>query len=268
MNSTGRLICRRASGRYEGRLPTWRSPANRCIPCRRSGFQVARSPEACRARATFQFVLEGGTGKSPSPCLFQVTGKVREGRIEDPRLPGPLTEVSTEFSVSNEGLTIQNLVGHSGPMTLKVTSFTSWGHGAAARKSIEGDVEQLELDHNLLAALPDRFTETWSKYLPLGQINARFTADYDGTKWHPRTATVECLDVSFSYHKFSLPVVSRSGDGFAGRPPGGAEPERRPVCRSAWRRSAGRIALRSTAPYGSRSTGPTATWRSMRPSSS
>lgn len=173
-----------------------------------SGCEI---PEACRARATFQFVLGGGNGGSPSPCQFRATGRVTEGRIEDPRLPGPLTEVSTEFTVSNEGFTVQNLVGHSGPMTLTVASLTSWGHGAAARKSIEGQVEQLELDHNLLAALPDRFTETWSKYLPLGRINARFAADYDGAEWHPRTATVECLDVSFSYHKFPYRLYRARG---------------------------------------------------------
>ena len=55
----------------------------------------------------------------------------------------------------------------------------------------KGGILRLVLDRNLLAALPDRFTETWSKYLPTGQVNAKFTADYDGARWQPRTATVE-----------------------------------------------------------------------------
>jgi AsmA-like protein len=159
-------------------------------------------PEACRAQASFQFALSGGGEKNAQPCQFTAKGMVNEGRIEDPRLPGPLTELRTSFTVDNQGIVLNDLEAHSGQTTLRLHTLRSWGHGASARKTIEGEVERLELDRNLLAALPDRFTETWSKYLPTGQINAEFTADFDGARWRPRTATVECLNVSFSYHKF------------------------------------------------------------------
>ncbi len=164
-----------------------------------SGCEI---PDTCRANATFQFALSGGNEQDTCACRFTATGTVTEGRIEDSRLPGPLTELRTSFSVDNEGLTLSNMVAHSGQTTLKVDTLRSWGHGSTARKSIEGKAERLELDHNLLGALPDRFTETWAKYLPTGKVNAEFTADFDGERWLPRKATIQCLDVSFSYHKF------------------------------------------------------------------
>ncbi len=159
-------------------------------------------PRSCRARATFQFSLSHVGGDSPAPCSFRVEGMIREGRIEDPRLPGPLTEMTASFKADNAGMEVSGLTAHSGPTTFRIQSLRSSGHGPAARKSIRGEVEQLVLDRNLLAALPNRFAETWSKYLPLGQVNASFTADYDGAGWQPKTATVECADVSFSYYKF------------------------------------------------------------------
>jgi hypothetical protein len=172
----------------------------RCVP--EEWLSGCTIPDTCRARATFQFALSRGAGEDPAPCRFMATGTINEGRIEDPRLPGPLTELTASFTVDNEGFGVRDLVARSGQTTFRLHSFRRWGHGRAARESLEGEVEQLVLDRNLLAALPDQFTETWSNYLPLGQVNAKFTADYDGTRWQPRTATVECLDVSFSYHKF------------------------------------------------------------------
>ncbi|MHB8899430.1 MAG: hypothetical protein ACYC6Y_11835 [Thermoguttaceae bacterium] len=159
-------------------------------------------PESCRARATFQFSLCGGAGEAMSRCRFTAKGTIAEGRIEDPRLPGPLTELAGSFSADNEGVSLSGITARSGPTTFRIHSFTSRGYGSSARKTVDGEVEQLVLDRNLLAALPDRLTETWSKYLPLGQANVKFTADSDGVRWLPRTATVECEDVSFSYHKF------------------------------------------------------------------
>ena len=160
------------------------------------------APQTCRAHASFRFALSDGGGKNLTPCQFTATGMVTDGRIEDPRLPGPLTELTSSFSVNNAGLVLNNLVANSGQMTLRIPQLQTWGHGATAQKRIVGQVERLELDRNLLAALPDRFTETWSKYLPTGQVNAKFTADFDGSRWLPKTADVEFQNVSFSYHKF------------------------------------------------------------------
>lgn len=178
-----------------------------------SGLEV---PQTCRAHASFRFALSGGAEDEFPLCQFTAKGMVTDGRLEDPRLPGPLTELTTSFSVDNAGLVLSNLVAHSGQMTLRIPQLQTWGHGAAAQKRIVGEVERLELDRNLLAALPDRFTETWSKYLPTGQVNAKFTADYDGTRWQPRTADVEFLNVSFSYHKFPYRLHRAKGTMQAG----------------------------------------------------
>ncbi len=178
-------------------------------------------PEACRARATFRFSLSGGGGPAPAPCRFAAAGNVIEGRIEDPRLPGPLTELKASFSVDNQGLAVSDLMAHSGETVFKIEYFRTWGFGADARKAVEGQVENLELDRKLLAALPDRFTQTWSKYLPTGHVSVNFQADYDGLKWRPKTATVQSLDASFSYHKFPYRLYRArgtlsEGDGFVG----------------------------------------------------
>ncbi len=59
----------------------------------------------------------------------------------------------------------------------------------------------MELDRALLGILPQSLQDQWYKYLPAGQIDADVQLAYDGQTWRPE-ASVRCLNVSFTHHKF------------------------------------------------------------------
>ena len=50
---------------------------------------------------------------SPQPWKFDVTGQLASGRIDDPRLPHPLTEIRATVHVDNQGFAIQDFKARS-----------------------------------------------------------------------------------------------------------------------------------------------------------
>ena len=63
------------------------------------------------------------------------------------------------------------------------------------------EIRQLELDRQLLDALPEDLREQWYKYRPEGQIDADVNLRYDGQHWDPRL-TLRCVNLSFTHYKF------------------------------------------------------------------
>ncbi len=171
-----------------------------------------RLPGRFQSRVTFQYKVSGGE-EGGFPCHFQVSGRLAEGRIEDVRLPGPVTELEADFQVDNEGLTVTGAAGRIGQSAFAIHSLRTWGFDSASRKSIDVQVQSLELNRDLLAVLPDDYRETWSKYLPSGRVNiAACVAEFDGQKWRPQNMTIECVDVSFSYYKFPYRLYRARGN--------------------------------------------------------
>lgn len=171
-----------------------------------------RLPGRFQSRVTFQYKVSGGA-EGGFPCHFQVSGRLAEGRIEDARLPGPVTELEADFQVDNEGLTVTGAAGRIGQSAFAIHSLRTWGFDSASRKSIDVQVQSLELNRDLLAVLPDDYRETWSKYLPSGRVNiAACVAEFDGQKWRPQNMTIECVDVSFSYYKFPYRLYRARGN--------------------------------------------------------
>jgi hypothetical protein len=118
-----------------------------------------RLPGRFQSRVTFQYKVSGGEAGG-FPCHFQVSGRLVEGRIEDARLPGPVTELEADFQVDNEGLTVTGAAGRVGQSAFAIHSLRTWGFDSASRKSIDAQVQSLELNRDLLAVLPDDYRET------------------------------------------------------------------------------------------------------------
>ena len=114
-----------------------------------------------------------------SPYQYQLTGRVVHGRIDDPRLPHPLTDLYATAQLSNEGLVIEELAANSNQATIRM-SYRQAGFAPESPKIIEAEIRQLELDRRLLAALPESLQEQWHKYRPLGLVDADVKLSYDG----------------------------------------------------------------------------------------
>jgi len=159
-----------------------------------------RVPDVLRGLVTLGFRAGRRAGEE-SPVRFELDGQLTRGRIDDPRLPRPVTELEAAFRISDEDLLIENLSGASGPSTIEVKLFRLAGFEFGAPMWLDARVRELDLDERLRDILPDRLRPEWDKYLPAGKIHADVRLHYDGRRWDP-DVTVDCLDTAFTYHKF------------------------------------------------------------------
>ena len=136
---------------------------------------------------------------APQPWKFNVTGQLAGGRIDDPRLPRPLTEINATVHVDNQGFAIQKFEARSNQATLSLTC--SGGLKPSSPMAIEAVVRQLPLDDQLRAVLPDALQEEWQKIQPEGLIDARINLGYDGRAWQPQVS-IECQNVAFTHREF------------------------------------------------------------------
>jgi hypothetical protein len=143
------------------------------------------------------------------PYRYQLTGHLAQGRIDDPRLPHPLSDLRATVHVDNTGFWVEEMMGHSNQATIRL-SCRQTGFEANGPKVIEAEVRQLELDRQLLAALPESLQDQWHKYRPAGFINADAKLTYDGHQWRP-DLNVQCLNVSFTYYKFPYRLEEGKG---------------------------------------------------------
>jgi hypothetical protein len=159
-----------------------------------------------QAQLTFLATHNAGSGQ---PVLFEVDGRLSGGRIEDPRLPHPLTDVQGSFHCDNTGCTIENLTAHSGQTQLR---FDCQQQGYSERSPLELSLhcENLSLDTDLWSALPAAWQAEWHKYLPAGSIDADLNMKFDGAAWTP-DLVIRCRDVSFSYYLFPYRLEHAQG---------------------------------------------------------
>jgi hypothetical protein len=134
------------------------------------------------------------------PLQFDVSGQLTQGRIDDPRFPQGLTDIRAAGRFNNAGFAIDDLTARSGRTTLHMQCQGA-GFEPSSPLKLNAEVRQLLLDPTLLQALPPTLQNVWRHYSPAGLIDLDARLDYDGKTWRPQ-ATVKCLDVTFTHHKF------------------------------------------------------------------
>ena len=137
---------------------------------------------------------------APTPLQFSLLGRMSRGRIDDRRLPHPLTDVRAVVRLDNAGFSIDELSASSNQATLRLAA-RGKSLEAGQPLAVQAEIRQLELDRQLVAVLPENLQEQWYKYRPDGQIDADVKLVYDGRRWYPQLS-VRCLDVSFAHYKF------------------------------------------------------------------
>lgn len=134
------------------------------------------------------------------PLQFRVVGDISEGRIDDDRLPLPLTELSAKLFADNAGLKIEDLKARLGAGTIELTVNVE-GYDSSSPMSFQLAVEQLALDDRLAQALPPDALQLWQQVSPSGLVTGKLWLDFDGQAWQPRLdARLE--QMSFMYDKF------------------------------------------------------------------
>jgi hypothetical protein len=166
--------------------------------------------DSLRGQATLAFQV--GYDPAAAPALrFDVNGRLVQGNVDDRRLPHPLTDLRAAFRVSNEGIAVDNLLASCGPSAVRVASYRRAGFDESCPQWLEAQFRDLELDRRLMDALPEPLKQPWIDFLPSGQVHAELKLAYDGRTWQPEVL-LQCLRVSFSYHKFPYRLERAKGE--------------------------------------------------------
>lgn len=155
--------------------------------------------QGLRAQVKARFSLGQEPARNPA-FSFDVKGQVVRGRIEDVRLPHPLTITQAGFHFHPRGFELEDFQAYDGQSTVSLSVRHS-GYSRQGPFSLSAEAKQLSLDENLHNVLPAHWQSEWRKFLPAGKVDAALKLEFDGKTLRP-DLVVKCRDVSFTYHRF------------------------------------------------------------------
>jgi hypothetical protein len=164
-----------------------------------------RTKFVCHAQKT------RGAGPTPGdpPILFTVNGSIAEGRIDDARLPEPLSDVEARIRIDNYGVQIEDLSARCGETQIELSASLA-GFGSGPIDITEINVRQLTLERWPLASLPPQLRETWGRFSPRGIVDIAGRLHFDGQRWQP-DLTLQCRGLSFLYDRFPYRLTDGAG---------------------------------------------------------
>ena len=198
------------SGRRGARSTAWRCRSACSARCRRTWRSTSRSWRRCGPEPHFEF-RAGPPAGAANPVDFVLQGHLAEGRVDDPRLPLPLTDLEADVFCDNRQLRIENVTAQSGPTTLELScrcdGFLSGIAGACPHGQSRASC------HSTIAS-----TSRCRRVCRRSGTSSRRAAP---STWWPRCRwpttvsqpdiDINCRDVSFSYHKFPLRLQQGHG---------------------------------------------------------
>ena len=154
---------------------------------------------------------------SGAPPTAEGTLLLSEGRLENPRLPRPITELTGRIALDVNHLRIEEMTGKCGMATVAI-SLNRAGWSADAPIALAAYANDAPLDRELYTALPPVLRTEWDKYQPSGFVNATLQARYDGKRWKPcglqpgqPAAKLVGRNLSFQSDKYSYRLTGGSG---------------------------------------------------------
>ena len=154
-----------------------------------------------RAQLKGRFAVRRDPAASPA-FDFEIAGQVLRGRIDDPRLPYPLTDLRADFECRPQGLSVSKATAVSGQTTLRVLEFTRQGYAPTSPYTLKAEGRRLLFASQLKSALPPSWQDEWQKFMPSGEFDVqRLELSYDGARWTPHVV-LHLTNVDFSYYKF------------------------------------------------------------------
>ncbi len=131
------------------------------------------------------------------------------GRLEDARLPQPLTDLSCSVHCNNALLEVHQLRGTCGSASVAL-HLERRGWAATAPVAVGLALENILLDKKLYHVLPNALKNQWDKFQPAGIVDAQVQATFDGQQWRP-VAKLTGKKLAFESDKFRYRVKDGSG---------------------------------------------------------
>jgi len=166
-----------------------------------------------RGRTHFGFEIQRASldpRRSAAPDMrFVIEGKISEGRVDDARLPDPLTDVTATLRCDNNSLRINDLTARCGGAEIQLSG-EMFGYGPASPLKFELNASKLQLDRLAISKLAPDLVEIWRKFSPKGTVDVDAVLAFDGQRWTPNLS-VRCHDLSILYDQFPYRVVDGVG---------------------------------------------------------
>ena len=135
--------------------------------------------------------------------------RLQNARLEDPRLPQPLVDLSCVVHCQNDLLSIEQLQGTCGTANI-ILQLQRRGWAAGAPMALGLRLENVALNKKTYHALPPVLQDQWDKFQPTGIVDAEAQATFDGQKWVP-VVKLTGRDLTFESDKFRYRVKDGYG---------------------------------------------------------
>jgi hypothetical protein len=159
----------------------------------------------CRASSTFELV----SGEK-QPTTFSVLGNIASGRLQDPRLPYPLENLSGQFFCNNELLQLRSMQARSGSTQLRLNTDIK-GFSLDSPMTIQAEAVDVELDRRLYASLPAVLQQQWDRLQLSGMVSGNIQLSFDGARWDP-VCQIVCQGVNMTPWLFPYPLNNIKGE--------------------------------------------------------
>ena len=134
---------------------------------------------------------------------------LQEARLEDPRLPRPLVDLSCVVDCRNDLLVVKQLRGNCGSASVAL-QLQRRGWAPDDPMAVGLRMGNVTLDEKLYDALPEILRNEWDKYDPTGVVDVELQATFDGQEWK-RVGKLTGRELTFTSDKFPYRVNNGKG---------------------------------------------------------
>lgn len=165
------------------------------------------SLEHVQARGELQFRCQGDLEHTPR---FVIEGQIRNGRLDDARLPYPLNDISAHLSITNDKIQLSKCTATMAGAAVQFNGqLDQWLE--AAKLTIHATASGFTLDPRIRAVLSERARTTWDRFRPSGLVDLGLTIEWEEGIEPRWDAAMTCRDVSIIYQLFPYPLHHLQG---------------------------------------------------------
>jgi hypothetical protein len=147
---------------------------------------------------------------SRAPLRWSARFKMDRGRFAHQALPDPLTDVTIVGQADPQRLVIERMSCKCGPASIALAANRA-GWGANAPLAMSARIIGFPLTERWEKVLPESHARTWSRFRPIGPIDAEMQLTFDGQAWKP-VVTAECRGISLT-DRLKFPYVLEQTSG-------------------------------------------------------
>ncbi len=144
------------------------------------------------------------------PVRYEVTGSLSEGKWQPAQLQQPITNLTADFHIDNQGCEIQKLSATMGDGHIS-SRLQIAGHNLKRPFSLSVTADQFPITRRLIETLPPSLQSMWQKFQPLGTVSGQVDLSFDGAAVS-YDANITCHDVSLLHQTYQYPISNCRGN--------------------------------------------------------